>query len=598
MIAYIENIHFLRPAWLLLFLPLLYLVRRLARHDPGKKYWENICEPALIPFIVINSNNPDRRSGALLFLIAGALSILALSGPTAGRTPQPIFREQSALVLILDLSTSMLAQDVKPTRLNQARFRIADLLRTRSIGQTALIVFAAQAFAVTPLTDDVKTIDLQLPVLAPNLMPRQGKDVPGAIQKGVELLRQAGFGKGHLLLITDGVAQSDIAAATHFLGAGDYRLSVLGVGTEEGSPIPLEDGGFATDPAGGIVLSKLTPMAFQDLAHRGRGIYVNATQNKGDTEKLIDFFQTAVHGDDSRANNQLANQWDEIGPWLLLPVLILSALAFRRGTPLFVLSVLFVMNISLSPDVQADWFLTRDQAAQAAYQAGKYLDAAEKFDNTNWRAASQYRAEKYEDMVNTLKHAKSENELYNRGNALARLGRLEDAIDSYDQVLKLNPGDADAAYNRALLQKSLDPQKGDGKPAQHTASEGEDKAAQENPASESQKTGSSSAEKPSPPADSAEDPKRDPPESKDPKHKPDASTSAKSADARAGIKPDAEKPENQKPVTRDVHNDEKNLSTEQWIRQIPDDPGGLLRKKFLTQFEKMNTRRSEKADQW
>jgi Ca-activated chloride channel homolog len=274
--ALLADFHFLRPWWLGLFAPLAYYCWNLWRHQPGQGFWQRICDPALIPFVVTDGDGKIRRRSLLPFALGGSCAILALAGPTYERTPQPVFRDQAALVLLLDLSSSMSAPDITPSRLERAQFKIKDLLATRATGQTALVVFAAQPFTVTPLTDDVKTIDSQLAILTPELMPSQGGDIPRAMQQGVELLKQAGFSRGDLLLITDSIAPDAIEPTVSKLGGGQFRLSVLGVGTTIGSPIPLPDGGFVTARNGAIVLSKLTVATLTQLAQRGGGIFQTA----------------------------------------------------------------------------------------------------------------------------------------------------------------------------------------------------------------------------------------------------------------------------------------------------------------------------------
>ena len=604
MIGVLAEFHFLRPWWLLLLLPLGYLVWRLWRHDPGRGFWEQICDPGLLPFVVVDTGGQVRRRSVLPFVLGGLCAILALAGPTYERVPQPVFRDQAALVLLLDLSSSMSAPDVNPSRVSRARFKIKDLLAGREIGQTALVVFAAQAFTVTPLTDDVKTIESQLAILAPELMPSQGSNIPQAIHQGVELLQQAGFSRGDLLLITDGIHERDIDPALAELVGGEFRLSVLGVGTLAGSPIPLANGGFVTDRDGGIVLSKLTPTTLGQLAQRGRGLYQAAGSHSTEIAALQGFFAAGHRSTEATATDLSASQWREIGPWLLLPVLVCGGLAFRSGA---LITILLMTGLGHSSPVRAEWFRTPDQAAQRDFRAERYAQAAKIFEDEDWRAASQYRAGKFADTLATLKHAKLAPELYNKGNALARLGRFEAAIETYDQALKLAPELADATYNRDLLREIVNqqhpddapedkqepPQKKDGNGGE---AENEPRDQGEQGQSQADEAGRNTQMRPpSPNEDPAQNDRETEQGKRERNMSSSASPNASSTDAEQQEAAEEQATDARKEAAGDP---EKALATEQWLRQIPDDPGGLLRRKFLYQYGRLHDQEPEQAEPW
>jgi Ca-activated chloride channel family protein len=171
-----QDFHFLRPGWLTLLLPLAWLSWRLYRRAGSREVLSRFCDAALLPFLTEQIGGRQQRWRLLPFALAGLLAVVSLAGPTVARVPQPVFREQAALVVMLDLSRSMNAQDLAPSRLERARYKIRDLLAARQRGQTALVVYTDQAFIVTPLTDDVNTIVSQLEVMEPALMPSQGHE--------------------------------------------------------------------------------------------------------------------------------------------------------------------------------------------------------------------------------------------------------------------------------------------------------------------------------------------------------------------------------------------------------------------------------------
>ena len=240
----LAEFHFLRPEWLFGVPAIVVLAVLLARGRLGAGNWRNVIDAALIPHVL--SQTPGRGSDHRWWLLglAGVLACVALAGPAWQRIEQPVFRAEQALVVALDLSRSMDAQDVAPSRLRRAKLKVLDMLERRKSGQTALVVYSANAFTVTPLTTDTDTIASLVNSLSTDIMPSRGSYPEIAISKGQQLLDQAGVAFGEVLLITDGGSSPAASARARELKSAGYSLSVLGVGTTEGAPIPRQSGGF------------------------------------------------------------------------------------------------------------------------------------------------------------------------------------------------------------------------------------------------------------------------------------------------------------------------------------------------------------------
>ncbi|MGB2269990.1 MAG: VWA domain-containing protein, partial [Cycloclasticus pugetii] len=220
------DFHFIRPYFLLALIPALALMFVSVKNTLAKGEWADVCDAALLPFILEDKQSSKSYWVVGALSMAVLLSIVALAGPTWERLETPAFRNDAALVIALDLSQTMNATDIKPSRLVRARYKIADILRQRKDGLTALVVYSADAFTVTPLTSDAATIENQLNALESSLMPRQGKDTQAALTLAVNLLQQAGQKQGNIFLITDGIKQP---AKTLEKELGDYVVSILGV---------------------------------------------------------------------------------------------------------------------------------------------------------------------------------------------------------------------------------------------------------------------------------------------------------------------------------------------------------------------------------
>jgi Ca-activated chloride channel family protein len=542
------------------------------------------------------------------------LAVLALAGPVWEREPQPLFRQQSALVVLFDLSRSMQAADLKPSRFLRARLKVEDLLRQRKEGQTALIVFAADAFTVTPLTEDRHTIEALIKSLEPGMMPVQGSDPARAIRLGLDLLQQAGAKHGRLLLVTDeDRPESTLDAARQVADLG-FELAVLGVGTAEGAPIPQADGGFVKDPFGNMVLPQLNVAGLQRLANAGGGPYQTISVTDADLQRLLSGLddQQGQPGKSSLVTNDL---WREEGFWLLWPLLLLAASAFRRGWLLvFALILLFPPSAdALSWD---DLWQTPDQQAAESFAQQDYADAAQKFKDSRWKASALYRAGKYAEAAEQLKEPQTADDFYNQGNALARQGDLQGAIQSYQTALEKESDHADARFNKELVEKELQKQEqneqdqkqeqqqdqqgeqGDnseqssGQLDQQQPDQGSEKSQQPNNSGEQQsqeQQQSSQAEQGGQDnqeraAQQDQSDTQSAQENKSAKKTPESSQANESQEQQSDDEPgeteatSATTSDEQPPETKEQR--ESRLL----LQQIPDDPGGLLRRKFLHQY--------------
>jgi Ca-activated chloride channel homolog len=449
----LAEFHFIRPYWLIAFIPYLVILTLSLRSRLNRGNWSEICDAALLPYLlqekVVNQSRWPLTAGA----IASLLMIVALAGPTWERLPAPVFRNDSALVIALDLSRSMDAEDIKPSRLIRARYKIADILKQRKDGQTALLVYAGAAFTVTPLTDDTETINSQLEALNTNIMPNQGSNTADVLNKAVNLFKQAGLQKGQILLITDEADVNKTLATAKALDS--YTLSILGVGTVDGAPIAIPEGGFLKDEQGTIVVAKLNENELKTLAQTGNGIYQALTADDTDIRTLLSTLDqpTQMQGKENR--NVLLDLWSDKGPWLLLPVLPLAALMFRKGVLCFALLLLLPLPKTSHALEWQDLWKTKDQQAQQSYNNQQFEQAAQLFENPDWKAAAQYKAGQYDKALESLKSSQSANASYNLGNALAQAGRLEEAIKAYEKALADNSGNEDAKYNKEIVEQEL-----------------------------------------------------------------------------------------------------------------------------------------------
>lgn len=627
----LEPFHFLRPAWLLLLLPIALLTLMLYRKASSGVNWRRAIAPELIDYL-LEPATEQRRHWLWLLVVAWLLATLALAGPTWEQTPQPALQKRDGLVIVLDLSLSMYAEDIKPSRLQRARYKILDILRQRREGLTGLVVYSGDAHVVTPLTDDSATIANLVPALAPVMMPAFGSNAADGVEQAIQLLRNAGFERGRVLLLSDEIDDTNSAGIISQIQSGGWQLSILGVGTDQGAPIPIPNG-LLKNPNGSIVIAQLHREKLLALTQQLNAHYADLSLDDSDINTLLP--DTIRDATATRTLHREFDQWCERGPQLVLLLLPLAAFAFRRGW------LLALLLLPLSAPSQAlewrDLWQRPDQQAQQLFSAGNSKDAAQKFTNPAWRAAAQYRSGDYDNAAQTLMNLHSADAHYNRGNALAQAGKLQDAIAAYDAALKDNPTMGDAKFNRELVQKQLQqqqntsPQKntaqqqGNNQQQQSAAQQGnsdeqqpgatqqdssphnqsnnqspsgEQKDSQQNHSGQKPDNSDSHAQNPQT-AQSTQPEK--PAQAEQPNGKQDADLDKN--DAGQTEQPLAEKEgehsaQNNANATEQQRQQlQQQRATEQWLRQIPDDPAGLLRRKFLYESRQQQRERAAPGDQ-
>lgn len=455
----VTQFHWLRPYWLLGIIPAVLLAIFLLKIKRHAHQWQQMVAPELLPFLLDGKTITPKKSLLWLLILAWIVSIVAMAGPSWIKRPTPVEKNQNALVIMLDLSQSMVSEDIKPSRLVRARLKITDILRARKDGQTALLVYAGEAHAVTPLSDDTATIISLLPSLSPDIMPLPGSNTEDAVQRAIKMLQDAGAPNGDLLLVTDGVVPAAFNKIGELLSGKNIRLNILGVGGKQAAPVPAGRGGFVRDAQGAIVTTQLNSDELASLAHANKGRYRDIANDDSDINFLMPSEETGAK-EKSKVERDF-DQWFDQGHWLVFLLLPFVLLSFRRG---FILSILFIPMLGLAPQpaYALDWqdlWLTKDQQAAQHLQAGDAKAAATEFTSPDWKAAAQYRAGDYAAAAESYAKADTAQAHYNRGNALAKAGKLEDAIKAYDEALKRDAAMADAKKNRELVENLLKKQK-------------------------------------------------------------------------------------------------------------------------------------------
>jgi Ca-activated chloride channel homolog len=556
-------LHFIRPWWLLALIPVALLAVAWARRRAADSHWESSIAPELLKVLLEPGEGSTSRRLHWLVGAALAASVVGLAGPSWERLPQPVEQRTDALVIVLDLSLSMYAEDVAPSRVVRARQKVADVLRLRDEGFTALVAFAGSAHTVVPLTDDHRTIENLLPALEPEMMPVFGSNLGAALDLARELLENAGIRQGRILVVTDGIDRMSDATERR---SQRFPISLLGVGTANGGTIPLD---FADQPgqvlrsmAGEPILARLDEANLRSVADLTYGRYRTLELGDQDIEYLLG---TRLPGEDDTIQVERDfDRWADMGFWVCILLIPVVLAAFRRGVVAAVpwlaapLAALLLMPAPASAGVWDDLWQRRDQQAFQALREGEPEKAATLFGRPDWRAAALYRSGEFEAAADAYRRNPSVTARYNLGNALAHQGELARAIEAYEQVLAVAPQHEDAAFNKALLERLLQ--------EQQSAEQNNDERQQQHDGQPDESTQSQGDNEP---GDGEQDPGQ-PPGDADQESQPRDGDPSGSERGREG----------QQDLDELSSRDEQQEALDQWLRRVPDDPGGLLRRKF------------------
>ena len=458
-----SQFHFAQSAWLwgLLAIPIVPILYSLFYKSQSAGLLERFADRHLLPHLVKSRGaaGSDIRARLLLWSAAWFFGVIAMAGPRWNYTDQQTFASAQDLVIVLDLSQTMNAKDVKPSRITRAREEIEDLLdmsRGISIG---LVAYAAVPHMVTPLTDDVRTIKNLLPELNTSLVTIQGDQLKPALALAAVMLKGEPGNDKSVLVIGDGNFQeNDFAALAH--AAHNATIYTMGVGTASGGPVPGDNGDR---------ISRLQTARLQSLAAAGHGLYVEANYTNDDTRAILG--RIAAARTKALTTPKTVRLWEErfYIPALILALLLLPL--FRRGA-VFPIVILFSMMLFSSGHAQAmtlsDLFLNKEQQARAAYDRHDYKDA--KFSTPYRQGVVAYRQGAYDKAAMLFKTAAAQtgnlDAVYNMGNAQLMQYLPEDAIVSYKTVLKKKPHDVPTLHNLAIAEKMLEKPKQPPQPKQ------------------------------------------------------------------------------------------------------------------------------------
>lgn len=604
--------HWQRPLFLVILPVIIWLMWKLWHTHQINGAWQKIIPINFQPWLLSGNSAQESALPKIILTMAVLLAFLALLGPSWQHIEQPPLKVDSPLVIVLDLTPKMLANDIPPSRLQSAKRKVLDIIKARKDAQTAVIVYSNTAHILVPLSDDQATIANLLAYISPEIMPSIGQRADLAIAKAIKLLANTQqINEGQILLVTTSLSDAEQTAINQLLANRPIALNILGVGTSQGAPIASSTGGFIKDSKGQIILPKLEAATLKNFAYSNKGHYSTITLNNNDIQTLDLSNVKNNKGHFVDTEKRTTDYWQDQGYWLLLPLLALAALAARKGW----LCCLPLLLLALPPQSAKafEWqklWLNNDQQGQHLLQEHKPKEAAKRFQNKQWQGYSFYEDKDYSRAEQIFANETSADGIYNYANSLARQGKYQEAIAQWNKAINAKPNFTQAIKNKQLVEALLKKQqqqnpnsqpatnKQDNKGAGQSAQQQQNEHSSDNqPQPSQQPQGSSSQTK------EQQQQRQQPTKTNDQQDQPvTSSNDDDTTPNRASHQTNQTQQNNQQrtqndsvkqnqakelehsapnqPSATDNLQQEQNESLQQWLRTIPDDPSELLRRKF------------------
>lgn len=435
-----EDFHFLRVEYLYFGIGAIVILCLGFLFYRESKTWEKSIAPHLRPYVIKKGTSWKSlliRTSVIFMFVIGFISFL---GPTWNQIKAPAKKVESKLVIALDLSKSMLATDVSPTRLERAKFKIHDLLEADPRAATNLLVYAGSTHTAIPFTTDYKIILDQLDGLQPKMMPAQGTAYHSLFKK-LDTLFTGNKAEAKVLLMTDDLEDLSIEQVSVFLQENHAKLYIYPFATQNGATIPS----FKTNSA--LNMSKLNGLAEMD------GVDIlEMTLDDSDVKDLAKAISADLVFEDKSDKEE--ENWLDNGYWLIFPLALIFLFSFRKGWALnlIIISLCF-QSCSDSDKTKAsnfkfkDLWYTKAYQAQQEYDAKNYLTAAVGFKDPMHKGVAYFKAGDFLSAEAAFKKDTTVSGLYNLGVTYAKLGKLDQSQAIFEKVLEKDPSNKDANNN-------------------------------------------------------------------------------------------------------------------------------------------------------
>jgi Ca-activated chloride channel family protein len=448
-----ELFHFLRPEWLWSFVPLLFILALIIISNKEKNNWKKVIAPHLRAHVFDKGNRSAIVYPALMMLLVVSLMILSIAGPTWKKVEIPGAKTEAILFIALDMSRSMMAEDVQPNRLERAKFKIQDLLEANPRSRAGLMVFAGTAHPVISVCEDYNLIQHQIESLTPYIMPRAGSNFQSAFDL-IDTVMSRIEAPSTLLFITDEMDDEKAQLFLSFVDNSLHRIEIMSVATPKGARVPgWRKGTFFKNKEGTYHISARNDLVLNRLAQHPKIMVTPLTLDKSDVEGIADRISKQLIF--KKLDEESEEEWQDMGYYLVSVVLFFMAIWFRKGymVQLVLATILFACS---SINTWEDLWYSKDYQGQLLYNDSLYLASADQYENNFRKGVALYKSGDLESAIYFFQQDSSHAEsAYNLGLSYAKLGYYDEALESFKMAADLDPQMSLATQNILLTEQQI-----------------------------------------------------------------------------------------------------------------------------------------------
>ncbi len=459
--------------------------------------WQLKTEKSVFKSNIVNHILPHRnalqdRTKLSLFFMSIVFLILAIANPQIGVKGEKIKGQGLDIMILLDVSNSMLAEDIQPNRISRSKFFITKFLDQLKHDRVGLVLFAGSSYLQVPLTIDFTSIKMSMPLIDPSNFPSQGTNIGDAVTMAGNTLGLTESKSKAIVIITDGEDHDQEAStAIETARKNGIKVFAIGVGEEKGAPIPVGNGEYKKDENGNIVMTSFNRSVLENLASIGNGSFYHLGQ-QGDIVEDVVAELNKLEGKDFEDFDM--SNFNSYFYWFALAALLLLFIEFMLPSLDYkqffknISSIGFIILFSLSSTAQTKEIEAQNKKSRTLIRNGNSSYQNNNFDKAelNYRKAlvlnpknksanfnlgnTLYSQQKFQESQEYYEKSIDKNDdkflraraYHNMGNACFKSNQLEQAILVYENALKLNPSDIDTKYNLAMAKKQQN-NKGGGK---------------------------------------------------------------------------------------------------------------------------------------
>jgi len=428
--------HFLRPQFLWLLIPSLLVPLLGLLSIRQEVRWKNIIAPHLRKYVIRKGNDRVKILMNIVLFLSMGFGVLALAGPTWKKIEMPGQELETPLVILLDLSQSMMADDLQPSRVERAKFKINDLIDHNPQARAALIGFAGTAHTIVPLTRDYEIINSHIDGLKPSIMPFPGSNLEDALILA-DTLMAVTEAPGTLLILSDDFEDSHLTLLQRFTQTSGNKVFILPMNTQLGSEVPaLSGSGTMRDQHGNVVFSSLDTDLLARLASLENVEVQPVTLDDSDVELISSRISQNLTFETSP--EAMDDDWRDAGLLFILPMALLLLFWFRKGWVIYLFPLLLLTSCSDVADFADLWF-TRDYQGQRLNGQGKFAEAADRFQDPMHKGVAHYKAGNFEEAIEAFKLDTTAEGAYNLGLAYFSNGDTAAALFAFGEAAEMDP---------------------------------------------------------------------------------------------------------------------------------------------------------------